>query len=482
MFMAFDVSMEAIMPHDKRPDFKSFHLCHELLQGLADMGYTHPTPVQALSIPEVMAGHDLMIQAKTGSGKTLAFGLPLMNRLDLQRVGTQVLVVAPTRELALQVAGEIARAGRHLGVLIEAVFGGVPLKEHITAAQWSTFLVGTPGRIRDLLERGHLRLDNVRTVVLDEADEMLDMGFKKDLEFILDAARMRHQTLLFSATFPREIIRIAKTYMRDARKIQAQPGEATPTTIDHRAVRTTPERRLDTLIDLLKVELPESAIIFCQTKTETPWLARRLRSAGFPAVCIHGDMSQVERFESLDAFKAGKAKLLVATEVAARGLDIAGVSHVINYSVPNNTETYVHRSGRTGRAGRSGVSITLVTPKDERQYARIEAVVGASAPKPPPQAAQRPAEARPAASREKAPAAREKTPPPTPRRRGPAVHDFADYAGDKLEEFIPMARHLLHVGDPVTLVAALLADHPLAQPQREPEPAHDERPRRRRSR
>ncbi|MBM3267148.1 MAG: DEAD/DEAH box helicase [Candidatus Sericytochromatia bacterium] len=470
----------AIMGHDKRPEFKSFHLKYELLEGLADMGYSQPTPVQALAIPEVIAGHDLLVQAKTGSGKTLAFGLGLLNRLDLQRVGTQCLVITPTRELALQVASEIARVGRHLGVLIEAVFGGVPIKEHITAAQWSTFLVGTPGRLRDLLERGHLRLDTVRAVVLDEADEMLDMGFKKDLEFILDAGGGRQQTLLFSATFPREIIRIAKTYMRDARKIQAQPEEATPTTISHRAVRTTHEHRFETLVDVLKAEKPDSALIFCQTKTETPWLARRLRSAGFKSGCLHGDMSQTERFDALEAFKRGDVQIMVATEVAARGLDIANVSHVINYSVPSNPEIYVHRSGRTGRAGRSGIAITLVTPKDERQYARIEKLVAASAAPVRPRSAAPPAEPRSAG---RVPEERAPAPAPAhPRRRGPDPHDFIDYAGHRLDDFLPMARHLLHIGDPVTLVAALLASHPLAEasPEESVSAAPPQRPRRRR--
>ncbi len=447
------------------------------------MGYEYPTPVQAMAIPEVMAGHDLMIQAKTGSGKTLAFGLPLLNKLDPNRMGTQVMIMAPTRELALQVAGEIKRVGAHMGLMIDAVFGGVPIKEHITAAQWATILVGTPGRVRDLLERGHLRLETVKTMVLDEADEMLDMGFKKDLEFILDAARNRQQTLLFSATFPREIIRIAKTYMHDARKIQAQPEESRPTTIDHRAVRTTTEKRLETLVEVLKSEPPEAAIIFCQTKTETPWLARRLRSAGFDAACIHGDMSQTERFEVLDSFKKGNVKILVATEVAARGLDIVGVSHVINYSVPNNAEIYVHRSGRTGRAGRTGVAVTLVTPKDERQYARIEQVLAATAAPAPPARSKPPVEPVPVRQPERlAP-----PPPPAPpvRRRGPAAQDFVDYAGGRLDIFLPMARHLLHVADPVTLVASLLAIHPLAQEailaeQRADEPTEAPRPRRRR--
>ncbi|MBU6430046.1 MAG: DEAD/DEAH box helicase, partial [Cyanobacteria bacterium REEB65] len=262
------------------------------------MGYTHPTPVQRIAIPAVLAGDDLMVQAKTGSGKTLAFGLPILNKIDPMRPDCQALAIAPTRELALQVASEITRAAAGL-TMVAAVYGGVPLKEHLTAAQWSSFLVGTPGRIRDLLERGNLRLDHVRVVVLDEADEMLDMGFKKDLEFILDAARGRQQTLLFSATFPQDIVALGRKYMREPKRLQAEPAEQTPVAITHRAVRTTPERRLDTLIDVLKREAPESAIIFCQTKTETPWLARKLKYAGFSADCLHGDMNQGQRFNVL---------------------------------------------------------------------------------------------------------------------------------------------------------------------------------------
>ncbi len=434
---------------EKTPDFRSFHLRKELLEGLSQLGYTHPTPVQRLSIPAVMEGTDLMVQAKTGSGKTLAFGLPILNRIDPLRPECQALILAPTRELALQVASELHRAAGGL-TLVSAVYGGVPIKEHMMAAQWSALLVGTPGRVRDLLERGVLRLDNIKTVVLDEADEMLDMGFKNDLEFILDAARSRKQTLLFSATFPKDILALARKYMHEAKRLQAEPAERTPTEITHRAVLTAAERRLETLIDVLKAERPESCIIFCQTKSETPWLARKLKAVGFSADCLHGDMNQGQRFSVLEAYRAGSIQILVATEVAARGLDVAGVSHVINYEVPQSIEHYVHRSGRTGRAGKRGTSITLVSPREERSYARIEAAIGSPRPAAPivPEQVQV----------ETAVRAR-----PPQVRRGPSLEEFVGFAGKRAEAHLALARHLLHTADPVTLVAALLADHPLVQ-------------------
>jgi len=484
----------------ERPEFRSFHLRRELLEGLAEMGYATATPVQALAIPAVQEGGDLLVQAKTGSGKTLAFGLPLLNRVDLHRPDCQVLVVVPTRELALQVATELERAGAALGIVIGAVFGGIPIKEHVTTAQWATVLVGTPGRLRDLLERGMLRLDHVRSVVLDEADEMLDMGFKVDLEFILDAARQRQQTLFFSATFPPEILKIAKRTLKDPRRLQAQPEEQTPTTIEHRVVRVSQEKKFEGLARLLKGEHITQGIIFCNTKTETPWLTRRLRAQGFSADCLHGDMSQQDRLKVMDRYKSQGFTLLVATEVAARGLDIAGISHVVNYSVPNNPEVYFHRCGRTGRAGRSGVAITMVTPPEERQFTRIEEALAARRPKgvksaeiPSPATAAEEAPARTEAPRaaeatrntprlaprEAEPAAvasalrvREPRPlPPQDNGRGRtrprglkmASEDLIAYAGSSADTHHALARHLLHAGDPVTLVSALLAVHPLVR-------------------
>ncbi|MEB3298705.1 MAG: DEAD/DEAH box helicase [Candidatus Sericytochromatia bacterium] len=471
-----------------RPEFRSFQLRRELLEGLAEMGYSTATPVQALAIPAVQEGGDLLVQAKTGSGKTLAFGLPLLNRIDLHRPDCQVLVVVPTRELALQVATELERVGATLGVVIGAVFGGIPIKEHVVTAQWATVLVGTPGRLRDLLERGMLRLDHVRSVVLDEADEMLDMGFKVDLEFILEAARSRQQTLFFSATFPPEILKIAKRTLKDPKRLQAQPEEQTPTTIEHRVVRVGQDKKFEALARLLKGEHVTQGIIFCNTKTETPWLTRKLRAQGFSAECIHGDMSQQDRLRVMDRYKADAFKLLVATEVAARGLDIAGISHVVNYSVPNNPEVYFHRCGRTGRAGRSGVAITMVTPGEERNFTRIEEALAARRPKgakrqaAKPEASVNPAPAQPSRSsvpeehglparqagrRELAVRSRDMVGPREERSRGRqrglkvAAEDLVAYAGGAAEAHHALARHLLHAHDPVTLVSALLAVHPL---------------------
>ncbi len=390
--------------------FDDFDLPPGILDGVRTMGFTKPTPVQAAAIPEVLKGKDLLVQAKTGSGKTLAFGLPILANLDPTNPDTQVLIITPTRELAIQVAEEINKIGGHLGVLVAAIYGGIKMDTQMTDLAWASVIVGTPGRLRDHISRGNLNLNSCKTVVLDEADEMLDMGFKDDLEFLLDAVPQPRTTLLFSATFPKVIENIARKYMRNAEKIAVSSGLTTPTDITHRFVRVSESNRIDALITILQKEPPEMAFVFCKRKSETSSVARKLKAAGVRAGFLNGDMNQAQRNATMDQFKRREINILVATDVAARGLDINGISHVFNLTVPQDTETYVHRSGRTGRAGKKGVCITLVTQEEDRSFAKIQQDLADSARKQA-EAARKQGEPAPQAER-KAPAAR----PPVERK------------------------------------------------------------------
>gem|GEM_PF-569944 len=352
--------------------FSEFALDADLLAGLEKMGYTHATPVQAEAIPAVLSGKDLMVQARTGTGKTLAFGLPTLSRIERTSPDTQILVITPTRELAVQVSEELSRVAVAFQIIVAAVYGGVKLVEQIDAMQWAPVVVGTPGRLRDHIERGYLHLDTCRAVVLDEADEMLDMGFKDDLEFILKRVPAdKRQTLLFSATFPPEIVKIAQRYMRDPERIEVSSGFTPAAGLAHKFLKTSKDQKISTLQKLLTLPDVSSAIVFCATKAEAQWVYNRVRLGGFKVGMLTGDVSQDKRLETLDAFRDGSINILVATDVAARGLDIPSVSHVFHFNVPQDAATYIHRSGRTARAGRSGIVFTLVTPEDERDYQRI---------------------------------------------------------------------------------------------------------------
>lgn len=362
----------------------------DLLLGLADMGYTHPTPVQEAAIPAVAAGKDLMAQARTGTGKTLAFGLPTLHKLNRTSPDTQVLVIAPTRELAVQVADELGRVAKHLQIIVAVVFGGVKVWDQVDEMQWAPVVVGTPGRLRDMIERGYLHLDTCKVVVLDEADEMLDMGFKDDLEFILAKCPKDKQTLLFSATFPPEITRIAHKYMREPEKIEVSSGYTAATNLQHKFARVPKDKKIQALATLLRQPEVTNSIVFCETKTECAWVFQRLKREGFNIGIITGDIPQEKRLATLQAFRDGEITIIVATDVAARGLDIPLVSHVFHFTVPRETATYVHRSGRTARAGRSGIAFTLVTPEEDRDFQRImrdikQVQPGAGAPAPRPE-------------------------------------------------------------------------------------------------
>ena len=352
--------------------FADLGLSGPTLEALAHLGYERPTPIQEQAIPPLLEGRDVIGQAQTGTGKTAAFGLPMVQYVDPSALEIQALVLTPTRELCIQVTQALRAYGERSGVDVVAVFGGAPIRDQATRLKEAHVAVGTVGRVMDMIDRHHLYLDTARYVVLDEADEMLDLGFLEDVESILRRAPMGRQTALFSATVPPEIRRLADQFMHDPVEIQVRAATLTIDTVDHYYVEVPDGEKPEALVKVLTQERPEQAIVFARTKIGVDRLARRLGDAGVRVKALHGDMSQGQRDGVMLAFKGGRERLLVATDVAARGLDITGVSHVVNYDVPNSPDIYVHRIGRTGRAGESGRAITLITPRQRRELEAIE--------------------------------------------------------------------------------------------------------------
>ena len=360
--------------------FTALHLDPRLLATIGELGYEEPTPIQREAIPLLLAGRDLLAEAPTGTGKTAAFALPTLQRIEIGRAGqgsAAALVVVPTRELAMQVAEALHRYGRELGARVLPVYGGQPIGQQLRGLRRGVdIVVATPGRAVDHLKRGSLRFDEVQVVVLDEADEMLDMGFAEDLETILSATPAERQTALFSATISPTITRIAKRHLRDPARITVHAEKATGDGVP--LVRQTAYvvRRGDKLAALcriLDVEDPASTLVFARTRGEVDDLAEALSNRGHDAGALHGGLTQEQRDRMMGRFRDGSLDVLVATDVAARGLDIEHVSHVVNFDVPSNPDAYVHRIGRTGRAGREGVAITLVEPREHRLLRNIEA-------------------------------------------------------------------------------------------------------------
>jgi len=355
------------------PSFADLGLSQPLLDALNHLGYESPTPIQEQAIPELLQGHDVIGQAQTGTGKTAAFGLPLLQYIDTDHEEVQALVLTPTRELCIQVTQALRAYGQRRGIQVVAVFGGAPIRNQVAQLkQGGQVVVGTVGRVMDLMNRHELVLSDVRYAVLDEADEMLDLGFLEDVETILSRCPSGRQTALFSATMPPEIRKLAEKRMFDPITIKVRAATLTIDTVDQSYIEVSDRDKPDALARVLKAENPEQAIIFARTKIGVDRLARRLGDAGIRVKALHGDMSQGSRDGVMIAFKGGRERLLVATDVAARGLDISGVTHVINYDVPNSPDVYVHRIGRTGRVGRSGRAITLITPKQRRDLEAIE--------------------------------------------------------------------------------------------------------------
>jgi ATP-dependent RNA helicase DeaD len=352
--------------------FEELGLSEATLEALRHLGYERPTPIQEQAIPALLEGRDVIGQAQTGTGKTAAFGLPMVEYVDSGHTAVQALVLTPTRELCIQVTQALRAYGERRGVEVVAVFGGAPIRDQATRLREAHVAVGTVGRVMDMIDRHHLFLDEARYVVLDEADEMLDLGFLEDVEGILRRAPMGRQTALFSATVPAEIRRLAEQFMHDPVEIKVRAATLTIDTVDHFYVEVPDRDKVEALVKVIKDERPEQAIVFARTKIGVDRLARRLGDAGVRVKALHGDMSQGQRDGVMIAFKGGRERLLVATDVAARGLDITGVSHVVNYDIPNSPDVYVHRIGRTGRAGESGRAITLITPKQRRELEAIE--------------------------------------------------------------------------------------------------------------
>jgi len=354
--------------------FADLGLSSAVMQAVAEVGYESPSPIQAATIPAMLAGRDVLGQAQTGTGKTAAFALPVLSNADLAQAKPQALVLAPTRELAIQVAEAFQRyAGAIPGFRVLPVYGGQPYGQQLSALKRGVHVVvGTPGRVIDHLERGTLDLSELKTLVLDEADEMLRMGFIDDVEAVLKKLPESRQVALFSATMPPQIRRIAQTYLRDPAEVTIAAKTTTSANIRQRYWWVSGLHKLDALTRILEVEPFDAMIIFARTKAGTEELANKLQARGLAAAAINGDMQQAQRERTIGQLKEGKLDILVATDVAARGLDVERISHVLNYDIPYDTESYVHRIGRTGRAGRSGEAILFVTPREKGMLRAIE--------------------------------------------------------------------------------------------------------------
>ena len=356
------------------PSFKDLDLSEPVLQALQSIGYETPSPIQAQIIPFVMDGRDVLGQAQTGTGKTAAFALPILTRIDIKQKEPQALILAPTRELAIQVAEAFqSYAAQIKGFHVLPIYGGqdytIQLRQLNRGAH---VIVGTPGRIMDHMRRGTLKLGQLKTLVLDEADEMLRMGFIDDVEWILEQTPSTRQTALFSATMPTEIRKIAQKYLDNPEQVTIKFKTATAANIRQRYWFVSGLHKMDALTRILEAENFEGMIIFVRTKTATIEVAEKLEARGFSASAINGDMSQALRERAIENLKSGKLDILIATDVAARGLDVDRITHVVNYDIPYDTESYIHRIGRTGRAGRTGDAILFVSPREKRLLANIE--------------------------------------------------------------------------------------------------------------
>jgi ATP-dependent RNA helicase DeaD len=352
--------------------FNDFNLDKNILRAIHEMGFEEPSPIQSSCIPMVLEGIDVIGQAQTGTGKTAAFGIPVIERVTSKPV-VQALILAPTRELAIQVSGELRKIAKFKRIKTLPIYGGQSIGHQIRALkQGVQVVIGTPGRILDHLSRNTLRLDEVKMVVLDEADEMLDMGFIEDIEAILKSVPTERQTLLFSATMPPEIRALANRYMKNPKVVRVNREEVTAPLIDQVYYKVFERNKLDSLCRILDAEEVELGIIFCRTKKGVDELVESLQARGYMADGLHGDLSQAQRDKVMGDFRQNRIEFLVATDVAARGIDVSNVSHVINYDIPQDPESYVHRIGRTGRAGKRGLAITLVTPREMKQLRVIE--------------------------------------------------------------------------------------------------------------
>ncbi len=361
-------------PDSATVTFADLQIHPSVLQAVVDVGYESPSAIQAATIPALMAGSDVVGLAQTGTGKTAAFAMPILSKIDTSSKATQALVLAPTRELALQVAEAFSRYGAHLPQInVLPIYGGSSYAVQLAGLKrGAQVVVGTPGRVIDHLERGTLDLSRVDYLVLDEADEMLNMGFAEDVERILSETPEYKQVALFSATMPPAIRKLTAKYLHDPTEVSVEAKTATAENISQRYIQVAGPRKMDALTRVLEVELFEAMIVFVRTKQATEEVAERLRARGFSAAAINGDIPQSQRERTIAALREGGIDILVATDVAARGLDVERISHVLNYDIPHDTESYVHRIGRTGRAGRSGAALLFVSPRERHLLKSIE--------------------------------------------------------------------------------------------------------------
>ncbi|SEQ53254.1 DEAD/DEAH box helicase [Piscibacillus halophilus] len=353
--------------------FKDFNIGQDIVKALSNMGFENPTPIQEKAIPVALEGRDMIGQAQTGTGKTTAFGVPMIEKMDMNQSKVQGLVIAPTRELAIQVGEELNRIGQNKGVRTVPVYGGQDIQRQIKALKkHPQIVVATPGRLLDHIRRRTIRLDEIHTVVLDEADEMLNMGFIEDIEAIMAEIPSNYQTLLFSATMPKRIQNLAERFMDQPEVIRIKAKQLTVENIEQYYLEIKEPQKFDVLCKLLDIESPELAIIFGRTKKRVDELTEGLLKRGYSAEGIHGDITQSKRERAIKRFKDQTTDILVATDVAARGLDISGVTHVYNFDLPQDPESYVHRIGRTGRAGNKGQAVTFVVPREFEHLKNIE--------------------------------------------------------------------------------------------------------------
>ena len=358
------------------PGFAALGLSADIIEALEKLGYEEPTPVQIEAIPVLLSGRDVIASAATGTGKTAAFALPLVERIHDHGRAVRALILAPTRELAVQVAEAVHRYGKGRGVSVLPIYGGQAIDRQLSALRRGVqVVVGTPGRVLDHLRRGSLDLSAIEYLVLDEGDEMLDMGFQEDIEAILRETPAERQTALFSATFPPRIRDLAERHLRDPHRVAVRAAVLETPLVRQVAYVVARPYKLEALARVLDLEAPNSAIIFCRTRTEVDELTEALAVRGYRPEALHGGLNQTQRDRVMGRFREGVADLLIATDVAARGLDVEHVSHVVNYDIPQSPEVYVHRIGRTGRAGREGTAITLVQPREHRLLKGIERVV-----------------------------------------------------------------------------------------------------------
>ena len=368
---------------DRKRTFDELPLGPALRRGVHEMGYREPTEIQSGTIPAAVEGRDLIGTAQTGTGKTAAFLLPILERLfDRPRGRIYALILTPTRELAIQAEGFLAKLGRHTRLRGAAVYGGVGMADQEHALRGGAeIIVATPGRLLDHMDRGYVDFRGMEILVLDEADRMLDMGFLPDVRRVLDRLPRQRQTMLFSATMPPEVVRLAREFLRDPHIVRVDPTTVAAVGVTHRALMVAADRKTDALIDRLKDPSLTSVLVFVRTKHRADRLLRQLSQRGFSAATIHGNRSQSQRVKALEGFRSGRHRILVATDIAARGVDVEGVSHVVNYDVPHEPEAYVHRVGRTARARRQGDALTLVSREELPDLRRIEQLLGFDIPR-----------------------------------------------------------------------------------------------------